>query len=74
MEQFHLIWPTWSELAGDLDAPYPTVNAWARRGIPHKRFRQIIDAAQGRGVEISHDWLEAINDLIAARAAKDAAA
>lgn len=61
MEKFHNIWPTWTALAADLGAPYPTVNSWGRRGIPHRRFRQIIDAAKTRGFEISHAWLEGVN-------------
>lgn len=71
MERFLEIWPTWAELAKDIGAPYPTVNSWAQRGIPPRRFREVIAAAKDRGAAFGYDDLEQVNDHIASRKTTD---
>lgn len=51
------IWPTWAALADDLGSSYPTVHSWSRRGLPPKRFAEIIQAAARRGVQITFEML-----------------
>lgn len=67
MERILEIWPTWADLAKDIGAPYPTVASWAQRGIPPRRYREIMVAAKGRDASLSFDDLEAFNDQIAGR-------
>jgi hypothetical protein len=49
MERLNHIWPTMADLARDLAVPYPTVQSWASRGIPARRWTSIIEAAKARG-------------------------
>lgn len=51
------IWPKWAALAEDLGCSYPTVHAWSHRGIPPKRFGEIIQAAARRGVLLTFEML-----------------
>lgn len=53
------IWPTWAALADDLGCAYPTVHAWSHRGIPPRRFGEIIRAATARGASLSYEALAA---------------
>lgn len=55
------IWPTIADLAKDLDEPYSTVQSWRHRGIPARRFPQLIDAARARGVVLAYEELVAAN-------------
>lgn len=57
MQKLLTIWPSMAALAVDLGLPYPTVSAWNHRGIPRRRYRQIIAAAKARGQVISADDL-----------------
>lgn len=51
------IWPTWSALADAIGVPYPTAHAWARRGVPPRRFRSLIAAAAKSGHVLTFDQL-----------------
>ncbi len=64
MDNLKIIWPTWGDLAEDLGAPYPTVTSWLRRGIPARRYRDLIRAAEARGAHLTFDDLEGINAAI----------
>lgn len=57
MEHLTHIWPCAHDLAQDLDVPYQTVASWRRRGIPHRRFPEIIRAAAGRGHTLTYEYL-----------------
>lgn len=57
MEKLSHIWPKLADLADDLALPYPTVAAWVRRGIPARRFPQIIAAAQAKGHALTWETL-----------------
>lgn len=57
MEHLLTIWPTQKALAEDLGLPAPTVGAWAQRGIPPRRFVEIISAAKRRGHDLSFEQL-----------------
>jgi len=57
MQKLLTIWPSMAALALDLGLPYPTVSAWNQRGIPRRRYRQIIAAARMRGQIITADDL-----------------
>jgi hypothetical protein len=57
MQRLLHIWPTIAALATDLGLPYPTVAAWVHRGIPARRYGQIIAAAKAAGHLLSFDDL-----------------
>lgn len=59
MEQISHIWPapTVPQLAEDLGVPYQTVRSWAARGIPPRRYAQIIAAARRRGHVLTFEEL-----------------
>lgn len=58
MENVFRIWPTLTEMASDLGAPYPKVQAWKVRGrIPAKYDLALIAAAKARGHELSLEEL-----------------
>lgn len=57
MKNLAHIWPTIAAMAEALGLPYQTVAAWPRRGIPHRRFPQIIAAANRAGHALSWDDL-----------------
>lgn len=57
MDRLREIWPTIRALADDLGEPYPTVQAWAHRGVPAKRYAQIIRAARKRGHDLTFEEL-----------------
>lgn len=57
MQKLLSIWPTMAALSTALGVPYPTVQSWARRGIPRNRYRQIISAAKAVGFEVTADDL-----------------
>ena len=59
MDHLLKIWPTIGALASDLGLPYSTVAAWRLRGIPSKRFGQIISAAEARGHSLTYEELHA---------------
>ena len=67
------IWPTWAALARDLKVPYPTVNSWSQRGIPPRRFREIIEAAKQHDALLTFDHLEQVNLEITGPNQEDAA-
>lgn len=67
MEKLLTIWPSVAALATDLGLSYPTVHSWTHRGVPRKRYRQIIQAAASRGAKVSAD------DLLGDDVAEDAA-
>lgn len=54
----------WGDLSGISDAlnlPYPTVTSWKRRGIPLRRFPEIIERARQHGVTLTFEMLHAAN-------------
>ncbi|NEX45205.1 hypothetical protein [Pseudotabrizicola algicola] len=51
------IWPTVADLADDLGLPYQTVHSWTARGIPAKRYAEIITAARRKGHALSFEDL-----------------
>jgi hypothetical protein len=54
MEQIFDIWPTTAALASDMQVPYPTAQAWKRRGsLPAHYDLDLIAAARTRGRELS---------------------
>ncbi len=57
MQNLSHIWPTSADLARDLGLPYPTVSAWRARGIPARRFADIVRAARRRGVVLTMEEL-----------------
>lgn len=57
MNKLLSIWPTVAAIADDLGLPYPTVAAWSQRGIPPRRFKQIIAAAEKRGKVLTFESL-----------------
>ena len=60
MEHLLTIWPSQKALAADLGVPVPTVGSWAQRGIPARRFMEIIAAAKSRGVLLEFETLAAV--------------
>lgn len=62
MDNFFEIWPRWSDLAADLGLPYSTVRSWADRGIPSRRFAQIVKAARAKGHDLSFETLVKLSD------------
>lgn len=54
------IWPTWAALSEAIGVPYPTVHAWTHRGIPPRRFADIIAAARKIGVDLTFDDLHRV--------------
>jgi len=59
MKRITHIWPSAKDLAGDLGLPYPTVASWGQRGIPPRRFGEIIEAARRRGFVLTFEQLTA---------------
>ena len=58
MEHIFTIWPRLSDLAADLDKPYPTVAAWKQRGsIPAQYDVALIQAARLRGRDLTFEQL-----------------
>jgi hypothetical protein len=57
MERLSHIWPTIASLADALGLPYPTVASWVSRGIPPRRYAQIIAAARAAGHSLSFEDL-----------------
>lgn len=54
MKQIIAIWPTLSDLAADLRKPYTTIQSWQQRGsIPARYDLELIEAAKGRGAELT---------------------
>lgn len=51
------IWPSWAALANDLGVSYPTAHSWSHRGLPPKRFGEIIKAARARGAHLTFEML-----------------
>lgn len=54
-------------MAADLDLPYTTVQSWGERGIPARRYLDIIGAARKRGYELSFEALDAISEALRGR-------
>lgn len=67
------IWPSWARLADDLGVSYQTAYSWSRRGIPPRRFPEILRAAHGCGVELTFDALHGFNAQQRAAPVHDAA-
>ncbi|ODM47230.1 hypothetical protein A9320_23215 [Ruegeria sp. PBVC088] len=61
MEILLNIWPSISELAKDLGEPYSTVQSWRHRGIPARRYPQLIEVAKRRGADLTYEELVAAN-------------
>jgi hypothetical protein len=59
MERLLQIWPTIADIASDLGEPYTTVQSWRHRGIPARRFPQVIEAARDRGAVLTYEELVA---------------
>lgn len=66
MERILQIWPTVGLLAEDLGLPYQTVMSWKARGVPPRRFQQIIQAAEKRGSVITFEELTRANAALRA--------
>lgn len=60
MEKLLTIWPSISQLAQDLGEPYSTVQCWNVRGVPARRFPQLIQAAKKRGHALTYEELHAM--------------
>jgi len=69
MDDLQKIWPTWSALADDLGLPYTTVQSWGARGVPPKRYFQVIEAAENRGHDLSFAQLATISERLRSGAA-----
>lgn len=57
MDNLLKIFGTQKAMAEALDLPASTVGAWAQRGIPPRRYPQIILAAGARGVDLRYEHL-----------------
>lgn len=57
MEKLLTIWPTIKALATDLGEPYQTVASWGQRGVPPRRYAQIIRAAREKGHNLTFEDL-----------------
>lgn len=57
MEKIAHIWPNTGSLAKALGLPYQTVRSWALRGIPPRRYAQIVAAAQRQGHVLTFEYL-----------------
>lgn len=53
------IWGSTRGIAQHLDVPYPTVSSWVRRGIPGRRYVEIVKAARFDGHEVTLEQLAA---------------
>lgn len=66
------LWPSLSDLAGDLGLPYGVVKQWRRRNsIPADKWQALVLAAQGRGFE--HVTTDLLASIAACRLSRDAA-
>jgi len=70
MKRLIEIWGTISGVAEALGRPYPTVQSWCHRGVPAKRFLEIIKAAEAAGYVVT---LEHLAGQIASDQHEDAA-
>lgn len=51
-------WGNRSEIAEDLDVPYPTVGGWFARGsVPAHRHVDLVESARKRGIALTHEEL-----------------
>lgn len=64
MERLFDIWPTVAALAEALKLPVQTVYSWRSRGIPHRRFPELIAAAKSAGHDLTYEELLAVNDRL----------
>lgn len=62
MKQLSHIWPTVADLAEELGLPYQTVRSWVVRGIPPKRYAEIIGAARRKGHVVTFEELAGITE------------
>lgn len=69
MEQLNHIWPKCADLAADLGLPYSTVRSWADRGIPARRYLDIVLAAEARGHTLSFERLDEVSEAMRSGAA-----
>lgn len=57
------LWPSVSDLAGDLDEKLDTIRKWRQRdSIPSEKWLALIDAGQRRGIAITAYQLAEIAD------------
>jgi predicted alpha/beta hydrolase len=57
MQKLLQIWSNTAEIARALALPYQTVMSWNQRGVPARRYRQIIAAAARAGHTLTFEDL-----------------